>query len=103
MQESAPAHVREARRLVVDVLSPDELRALGVAARKIIQLADPRVVAITTSDSLTASVVRIFGCSAAMSRPSSATTLTLQEAHAWTADGQPTPEKRASMKGENAW
>ena len=41
--ESAPGHVQEARRLVVDVLSPDELRALGVAARKIVELADPRM------------------------------------------------------------
>ena len=41
--ESAPGHVQEARRLVVDVLNPDELRALGVAARKIVELADPRM------------------------------------------------------------
>lgn len=43
IQQAAPAHVREARRLVVDVLTPDELRALGEAARKIVQLADPRM------------------------------------------------------------
>ena len=43
IQQAAPAHVREARRLVVDVLTPDELRTLGEAARKIIQLADPRM------------------------------------------------------------
>ena len=41
--ESAPGHVQEARRLVIDVLSPEELRALGVAARKIVELADPRM------------------------------------------------------------
>lgn len=35
IRESAPGHVREARRLVVDVLSPDELRALGSAARSV--------------------------------------------------------------------
>ena len=41
--ESAPGHVQEARRLVIDVLSAEELRALGVAARKIVELADPRM------------------------------------------------------------
>jgi len=44
IQATAPGHVTEARRLVVDVLSPDELHALGVAARKIVQVADPRMV-----------------------------------------------------------
>lgn len=36
---TAPGHVREARRLVVDVLTPDELRALGSAARKVARAA----------------------------------------------------------------
>ncbi|MBM6400748.1 MarR family winged helix-turn-helix transcriptional regulator [Phycicoccus sonneratiae] len=39
LRESAPGHVREARRLVVDVLSAEELRALGVAARKVARAA----------------------------------------------------------------
>ncbi len=39
LRESAPGHVREARRLVVDVLTPEELRALGVAARKVARAA----------------------------------------------------------------
>lgn len=39
IRETAPGHVREARRLVVDVLSDDELRALGTAARKIARAA----------------------------------------------------------------
>ncbi|QIM20228.1 MarR family transcriptional regulator [Phycicoccus sp. HDW14] len=39
LHESAPGHVREARRLVVDVLSPEELKALGVAARKVARAA----------------------------------------------------------------
>ncbi len=43
IQEAAPGHVSEARRLVVDVLTPEELRALGAAARKIVQMADPRL------------------------------------------------------------
>lgn len=41
--ETAPGHVREVRRIVVDLLEPDELRALGEAARKIIRVADPRM------------------------------------------------------------
>jgi DNA-binding MarR family transcriptional regulator len=44
LQEAAPGHVGEARRLVVDLLTADELRALGAAARKIVQIADPRMV-----------------------------------------------------------
>lgn len=44
IRQTAPAHVQEARRLVVDVLSPEEFRALGAAARKIVQVADPRLV-----------------------------------------------------------
>ncbi|HEY3339062.1 MAG TPA: MarR family transcriptional regulator [Propionicimonas sp.] len=43
VQQTAPGHVEEARRLVVDVLTPDELGALGAAARKIVQVADPRL------------------------------------------------------------
>ncbi|MEU4569266.1 MarR family transcriptional regulator [Micromonospora sp. NPDC023956] len=35
LQEIAPGHVREARRLVVDVLTPAQLSALGDAARAI--------------------------------------------------------------------
>lgn len=39
IRDSAPGHVQEARRLVVDVLSEAELRALGVAARKVAKAA----------------------------------------------------------------
>lgn len=35
IEEIAPGHVREARRLVLDVLTPEELATLGTAARKI--------------------------------------------------------------------
>lgn len=35
LEAVAPGHVREARRLVVDVLTPDQLAALGEAARAI--------------------------------------------------------------------
>jgi DNA-binding MarR family transcriptional regulator len=54
IQEAAPGHVREARRLVVDVLNADELHALGSAARKVIRLADPRLVARLARPSETA-------------------------------------------------
>ena len=43
IQQSAPGHVAEGRRLVVDALTPEELQALGAAARKIVQVADPRM------------------------------------------------------------
>lgn len=43
VQQTAPGHVEEARRLVVDVLTAEELGALAAAARKIIQIADPRL------------------------------------------------------------
>jgi DNA-binding MarR family transcriptional regulator len=43
VQETAPGHVAEARRLVVDVLTAEELGALGAAARKIVRVADPRL------------------------------------------------------------
>jgi len=35
LEATAPGHVREARRLVVDVLTPEQLAALGEAARAI--------------------------------------------------------------------
>jgi DNA-binding MarR family transcriptional regulator len=39
--EAAPAHVREARRLVVDALSPAELTQLKVICRKLVAAASP--------------------------------------------------------------
>lgn len=41
LQEIAPTHVAEARRLVVDALAPDELTALGSAARGIVAISAP--------------------------------------------------------------
>ncbi|GAA3705163.1 MarR family winged helix-turn-helix transcriptional regulator [Microlunatus aurantiacus] len=38
---SAPGHVAEARRLVVDVLTPHQLEVLGEAARLVTEQADP--------------------------------------------------------------
>ncbi len=39
--QSAPGHVREVRRLVIDVLTPEQLRVLGEAARLVTAQADP--------------------------------------------------------------
>lgn len=41
IEDVAPGHVREARRLVVDVLTPEQLAALGEAARLIVATIDP--------------------------------------------------------------
>ena len=41
LEEAAPGHVREARRLVVDVLTDEQLAALGEAARAIVAAVDP--------------------------------------------------------------
>lgn len=46
LQQSAPGHVREARRLVVDVLSDAELACLGHAARRIVAAIDPAAAGI---------------------------------------------------------
>lgn len=39
LEEIAPGHVREARRLVVDVLTPEQLAALGESARAVVAAA----------------------------------------------------------------
>ncbi len=41
LEEIAPGHVREARRLVVDVLGRDDLLALGRSARSVLQTVSP--------------------------------------------------------------
>ncbi|WP_185994310.1 MarR family winged helix-turn-helix transcriptional regulator [Nocardioides campestrisoli] len=43
LEEAVPGHVREARRLVIDALTPEQLTALGDAARAIhaVAIADP--------------------------------------------------------------
>jgi DNA-binding MarR family transcriptional regulator len=45
IRRCAPGHVREARRLVIDVLTPEQLQALGTAARAVIAVADPAMAA----------------------------------------------------------
>ena len=42
MKECAPAHVREARRLVVDVLTPTQLAQLGRIARQMLEITAPQ-------------------------------------------------------------
>lgn len=39
LEESAPGHVREVRRLVMDALTPEQLRALGEGSRAIVERA----------------------------------------------------------------
>ena len=41
IESAAPGHVREARRLVVDAVPPEQLRALGAAARAVVAVAAP--------------------------------------------------------------
>ena len=41
IQQAAPGHVREVRRLVIDPLTDEQLTALGSAARTIAEAADP--------------------------------------------------------------
>jgi DNA-binding MarR family transcriptional regulator len=41
LEDAALGHVREARRLVVDALTADQLRALGAAARAIVAIVEP--------------------------------------------------------------
>lgn len=45
LEESAPGHVREARRLVIDALTPEELANLGAAARRIVAVTAPEIAA----------------------------------------------------------
>jgi DNA-binding MarR family transcriptional regulator len=46
---SAPGHVREVRRLVIDVLTAEQLAVLGEAARLVAAQADPVMAAALTS------------------------------------------------------
>jgi DNA-binding MarR family transcriptional regulator len=43
LEEAAPGHAREARRLVVDVLSPEQLSELGNSARAVLRLTAPEL------------------------------------------------------------
>jgi DNA-binding MarR family transcriptional regulator len=45
LERIAPGHVREARRLVIDVLTPTQLAQLGRAARAVVAQADPAMAA----------------------------------------------------------
>lgn len=48
IQQVAPGHVREVRRLVVDALTPEQLLALGEAARLVTAAARARVAEVCT-------------------------------------------------------
>ncbi len=48
LQQAAPGHVREARRLVIDALTAEQLKDLGAAARCIVAVASPEMGAILT-------------------------------------------------------
>jgi DNA-binding MarR family transcriptional regulator len=41
LQAVAPAHVAEARRLVIDVLTPEELEQLGAISRRLLEVTTP--------------------------------------------------------------
>lgn len=43
--DSAPGHVREVRRLVIDILTPEQLEVFGEAARLVAARSDPMMVA----------------------------------------------------------
>ena len=43
LQQTAPGHVREARRLVIDALTAEQLEDLGRAARRIVAVANPEI------------------------------------------------------------
>lgn len=48
LQQAAPGHVREARRLVIDALTAEQLEDLGEAARCILAVANPEIGATLT-------------------------------------------------------
>jgi DNA-binding MarR family transcriptional regulator len=50
LEKAAPHHVAEARRLVVDTLTPEELRVLGEVSRKIVSVTDPHLTATLLAD-----------------------------------------------------
>jgi DNA-binding MarR family transcriptional regulator len=52
---TAPGHVREARRLVVDALSPHQLVSLGEAARSVLAVIDPSTAPVAPAQQTDAS------------------------------------------------
>ncbi|MEV0842566.1 MarR family transcriptional regulator [Actinocatenispora sera] len=45
LEQTAPGHVREVRRLVIDALTPEQLAALGGAARRVLEVTAPDIAA----------------------------------------------------------
>jgi DNA-binding MarR family transcriptional regulator len=43
IQQTAPGHVREVRRLVIDTLTPDQIKVLGESARQVVAAIDPQL------------------------------------------------------------
>jgi len=50
IRQTAPGHVREVRRLVIDALTGDALQRLGEAARQVVAVADPFIAEKLTCD-----------------------------------------------------
>jgi DNA-binding MarR family transcriptional regulator len=50
LQQASPGHVREARRLVIDALTAEQLKDLGAAARCIVAVANPEIGATLTEN-----------------------------------------------------
>ena len=50
LRQAAPGHVREARRLVIDALTVEQLEDLGEAARAIVAVARPDLAAVLAED-----------------------------------------------------
>jgi DNA-binding MarR family transcriptional regulator len=50
IRQTAPGHVREARRLVIDALTGDALQALGEAAGQVVAAADPVIAELMECD-----------------------------------------------------
>jgi DNA-binding MarR family transcriptional regulator len=48
LRQAAPGHVREARRLVIDALTAEQLEGLGEAARCVLAVARPEIAATLT-------------------------------------------------------
>ena len=50
IRQTAPGHVREVRRLVIDALTGDALQALGEAARQVVAATDPFIAELMECD-----------------------------------------------------
>jgi DNA-binding MarR family transcriptional regulator len=67
LEAAAPNHVREARRLVIDALTPEQLEQLRQISRRIMEIAAPEVGAAT--DAAIVAVKADGGCTEFDGRP----------------------------------